>query len=189
MVQTAFDASRAAYPRCVAKIHYEADGTISPARFIAALTDFSPSRPDLWPNLSLSQYKVHEVGPSWADVTEGTAVGGLGGVWARERYDWSTPGVVTLTLQESRSFKPGTVITYRITPGAAGGCHVSVDFQRIASDLRGRLVGIAVQLGGSRRFAADLEETLTRLAAMEPPAPTAAPPSEPFPPASGQIGW
>ena len=45
-----------------------------------------------------------------------------------------------------------------------GGCHVTVDFQRIASSLRGRVVGIGVQLSGARRFAADLRVTLERLA-------------------------
>jgi hypothetical protein len=151
----------------MAKIHYEAEGPIAPDRFVAALTDFGPDRPRWWPNLTPSQYTVHAVGTTWADVTEGTELAGLGGVWARERYDWSTPGVVTLTLQDSSAFLPGTVSTYRVTPGPDGGCRVSVDFQRIARDLRGRLVGAAVQLGGSRRFAADLRETLTRLAAIE----------------------
>ena len=74
----------------VARIHYEADGDIAPDRFIAALTDFSSRRPEIWPNLSPSYFKVHELGDSWADVQEGTDV--LGGVWARERYDWSAAG-------------------------------------------------------------------------------------------------
>lgn len=68
-----------------------------------------------------------------ADVTEGTDV--FGGVWARERYDWSEPGRVTLTLVESPSFRPGTVIDYRVTPRPG----------------EGRLVGAIVQLVGSRR--------------------------------------
>jgi hypothetical protein len=67
-------------------------------------------------------------------------------------------------LVDAVDFKPGTEIVYRVTSRADGGCHVAVDFQRIATSPRGRLVGIAVQLGGSRRFAADLRETLARLA-------------------------
>ena len=149
----------------MAKIHYEADGEISADRFIAALTDFSSHRPELWPNLSPAYFKVNELGDTWADVQEGTAV--LGGVWGRERYDWSEPGRVTLTLIESPSFRPGTVIDYRITPREGGGCHVSVDFQRIATSLTGRIVGVVVQLGGRRRFAADLRETLARLSALD----------------------
>ena len=95
-------------------------------------------------------------------MTEGTDL--LGGVWAREHYDWSEPGVVRLRLVDAIDFEPGTVIEYRTTPRSDGGCHVAVDFQRIAASPRGRLVGFLVQLAGSRRFAADLRETLVRLA-------------------------
>jgi len=151
----------------MARIHYEADGAIAPERFIAALTDFSPRRPELWPNLSPAYYRLNELGDTWADVNEGTDV--LGGVWARERYDWSQPGRVTLTLIASPSFRAGTVIDYRVSPGPDGGCHVSVDFHRIARSLNGRIVGAAVQLGGARRFAADLRVTLARLVAVEAP--------------------
>ncbi len=149
----------------MARIHYEADGAIAPERFIAALTDFSEHRPELWPNLSPNLFKVHQLGDHWADVQEGTDV--LGGVWGRERYDWSEPGQVSLTLIEAASFKPGTRIDYRVTARPGGGCHVSVDFQRIATTAKGRLVGAIVQLSGARRFSADLAETLSRLAALE----------------------
>jgi hypothetical protein len=146
----------------VAKIHYEADGAISADRFVAALVDFSERRPALWPNLDAKFYELHELGDTWAEVTEGTDV--LGGVWARERYDWSEPGIVRLRLVEARDFRPGTLIEYRVASRPDGGCHVAVDFQRIAASLRGRFVGLVVQLTGSRRFAADLRETLDRLA-------------------------
>ncbi len=114
----------------VARIHYEADGPVPPARFIAALTDFSDRRPDVWPGLDATFFKVHQLGDTWAEVTEGADV--LGGVWARERYDWSQPGLVRLSLIDSADFKPGTVTEYRVTAGPSGGCHVAVDFRRIA---------------------------------------------------------
>ncbi len=150
----------------MARIHYEADGPVPPDRFTAALTDFSDRRPELWPGLDTSYFKVRQVGDTWAEVTEGTDV--LGGVWARERYDWSRPGVVRLTLLDAADFKPGTVTEYTITPGSAGGCHVSVDFRRIARSPRGRLVGFVVQLIGARRFAGELRTALARLAAANP---------------------
>ena len=150
----------------MAKIHYEADGAVSAERFIAALTDFSERRPALWPSLDAKFYDVHEVGDSWAEVTEGTDV--LGGVWAREHYDWSEPGRVTLRLVDSIDFWPGSLIDYRVTAGPDGGCHVAVHFQRRAASARGRLVGVAVQLTGKRRFEADLRETLDRLAQSSP---------------------
>ncbi len=150
----------------MAKIHYEADGAVSAERFIAALTDFSERRPLLWPNLDAKYFRLHELGETWADVTEGTDQ--LGGVWAREHYDWSEPGLVRLRLVEAADFRPGTHIDYRVTARPDGGCHVAVDFQRIATSLRGRIVGVAVQSMGSRRFAADLRTTLDRLARTSP---------------------
>jgi hypothetical protein len=149
----------------VAKIHYEADGTVSPERFIAALTDFSDRRPELWPGLDTRFYKVHKVGDTWAEVTEGTDV--LGGVWGHERYDWSQPGLVRLTLLDSADFRPGTTIDYGVAALPGGGCHVAVDFQRIATSLRGRFVGAVVQLTGARRFAGELRSALSRLGETE----------------------
>lgn len=148
----------------MAKIHYEADGAVSADRFLAALTDFGERRPELWPNLDAKYYRLHERGNTWAEVTEGTDV--LGGVSARERYDWSRPGTVTLTLLESRDFRPGTQIQYGVSERAGGGCHVAVDFQRIAASPRGRLIGAVVQIVGRRRFSQDLRETLARLARL-----------------------
>lgn len=148
----------------MAKIHYEADGEISAERFIGALTDFSERRPELWPNLDTKFFRLIERGDTWAMVKEGTDV--LGGVWGRERYDWSEPGRITLTLQESPDFRPGTVIDYHVTDRPGGGCHVVVDFQRIAASPRGRFVGVVVQLTGVGRFGRDLSETLARLARL-----------------------
>ena len=56
------------------------------------------------------------------------------------------------------------MIDYRVTSGPGGGCHVAVDFQRIATSLKGRVVGAGLELIGERRFSADLRETLRRLA-------------------------
>jgi hypothetical protein len=154
----------------MAKIHYEADGAIPAGRFVAALTDFGPRRPELWPNLDAKFYELHELGDTWAEVTEGTDV--LGGVWAREHYDWSEPGLVRLRLVDAVDFRSGTVIDYHLTD-VPGGCHVAVDFQRVASSARGKLVGLGVQLTGSRRFAADLRQTLDRLARSEADPPVA----------------
>jgi hypothetical protein len=153
----------------VAKIHYEADGPVAADRFIAALTDFTPSRPELWPNLDAKYYELHELGDTWADVTEGSEF--LGGVWARERYDWSEPGVVRLRLSEAIDFKPGTEIVYRVTGRPDDGCHVAVDFQRIAATLRGRTVGALVQVAGARQFRKDLGVTLDRLSRTAPAPP------------------
>jgi hypothetical protein len=150
----------------MAHVRYEAEGTPSPQRFIAALTDFTDRRPAVWPGLSPRLYRVHEVGDTWAEATEGTDV--LGGIWARERYDCATPGAVTIRCLESPFFRSGVTTTWRVSP-TASGCNVEVDLHRIAHSPRGFLVGALVQLMGKRRFAAELRTALARLAAEPEP--------------------
>lgn len=149
----------------MATIRYSADGTISPERFIAALTDFSDRRPALWPNLDTKFYKLHDRGDTWAVVTEGTEV--FGGVWARERYDWSEPGRVVLRVVESPHFRPGTTIEYTVTPRSGGGCHVEVVSTRIAISWQGRVIGWILRIIGTRRFSQDLTTTLSRIAVLD----------------------
>ena len=60
------------------------------------------------------------------------------------------------------------MIDYRVSDRTGGGCHVAVDFQRIAASPRGRFVGAVVQLTGVGRFGRDLRETLARLARLAP---------------------
>jgi Polyketide cyclase / dehydrase and lipid transport len=146
----------------MARVRYAADGALPAQTFLAALTDFSDRRPAIWPGLSARLFRVHELGERWAEATEGTDV--LGGIWARERYDWSTPGVVTIRCIQSPFFRSGTTTTWRVSP-TASGCHVEVDLHRVARSPRGALVGVLVQLMGKRRFAAELRTALARLAA------------------------
>src|SRR5262245_49790034 len=93
------------------RIEFDLTTGVSPDRFIAALTDFSPARADLWPNIDSQHLKVHEVGPDWADVTEGSSL--AGGVWERNRYDWSTAGTVRVETAESNTWRPGSFWLYR----------------------------------------------------------------------------
>jgi hypothetical protein len=155
----------------MAHVRYGADGALPPQRFIDALTDFSDRRPAIWPGLSARLFRVHELGGTWADVTEGTDV--LGGIWARERYDWSKPGVVTIHTTESPFFQSGPTATWRVSPTPTG-CHVDVDLHRIARSPRGYLVGVLVSLMGKRRFSSELQTALARVAASASTPPRAA---------------
>ena len=102
---------------------------------LAAITDFSSRRPTLWPNIDPGIYKVHEVGADWADVTEGSKF--AGGVWARERYEWSVPGVVRATVQDSNIFKSGVDLHH--PPGADPAR--PVPWRRLDQGARHRRVG------------------------------------------------
>lgn len=39
---------------------------------LAAATEFSEQRPDLWPNISRDFYQLHDRGANWTEATEGS---------------------------------------------------------------------------------------------------------------------
>jgi hypothetical protein len=61
---------------------------------------------------------VHDSGENFADVTEGTRIGGL--FWERNRYDWSKPGTVKATVIDSSNFEPGSTWELRATARDSG---------------------------------------------------------------------
>ena len=62
-------------------IHFSLETTLAPSVVMAGLTDFGPSRSEIWPNVDREHFKLHGEGPGWAEVTEGSSV--AGGVWLR----------------------------------------------------------------------------------------------------------
>jgi hypothetical protein len=118
----------------VRRFRYSAEGNVSPQRFIAALTDFSDRRPHYWPGMTRNQYKLIEQGEDWALVREGTLA-----VWELARYDWSKPGLVVSTMEDSNFCRPGTTWTFRVKPRKGGGCRVEAVLERDFTGLRGWL--------------------------------------------------
>jgi len=57
-------------------VRVTATGQFPPERFVAALTDFGPGRAQNWGNSEASYLQVHAQGDDWAEVTEGSGVGG-----------------------------------------------------------------------------------------------------------------
>lgn len=140
----------------MARVGFAIDSTATPQRIIAALTDFSARRPDTWPGLARDQYRVYEVGDTWADVREGSS----SPIWARERYDWSVPGTVTWTATDSSFSRTGDSVSATIRPGAAGGSRVHVVWDRRGRNAKGKLL-VAIMallraLPFKRSFAAGL---------------------------------
>ena len=154
----------------MANIQISVDTDLSPDLVMGAITDFSPRRLTLWRNIDPGAYKVHEVGTDWADVTEGTKV--AGGVWTRERYDWSVPGVVRATVQESNIFKSG-FWEMRVT-AADGLTHVEIHQDRQAKGLKGSLVGAMMSIIGTRVYKQGINDTLAALRAEQGGEPSAA---------------
>lgn len=98
---------------------------LSAPELMAVLTDFSPARPRLWPTIDANHFKVHAVGDTWAEVTEGTA-----SAWERARYDWNSQGRrVTVTTHDSKVFGPGGGWVFQFTPEETG-TRVDVELTR-----------------------------------------------------------
>ena len=142
------------------RVHVRAHGAVPPDRFVAALTDFGPGRQEIWGNSDPRHLAVHDRGDTWAEVTEGSATGG---VWQRLRYDWSVPDEVTLDVLDSNAFGPGSQWTYRVASDGAGGCHVDLTIVRVPNTRKGRVLDALLGLGGKVYFARDLRRSLRRL--------------------------
>lgn len=144
------------------RIAFEIQSVVPPERVLAAATDFSDRRPEIWPLIDPAVYRVCAIGDGWADVTEGSAM--LGGIWARERYDWSMPGVVRATIQDSNVYRPGGTWELRAVPSAGGsGSRVSVVNDRRPRGLRGYVLAAMLHLLGRRELPRALRLTLDRL--------------------------
>jgi hypothetical protein len=154
----------------MAHVVTDVDTTASPERVIGALTDFSPRRFELWPNVDRNYFKLGAVGDASAEVTEGSGV--FGGVWERSRYDWSRPGTVRIDVRDSNAFQPGSYWVYDVSPTASGGSHVHMEFERRPRNFKGLLVSAVLSLFGRKIFSKALRETFRRLEhSPEQPAP------------------
>jgi hypothetical protein len=104
---------------------------------------------------------VHDRGPTWADVTEGSAAGG--GIWQRLRYDWSAPDVVTLTVLDSNAFGRGSRWTYRVEPDGNSGTDIDLTIVRVPTTAKGRVLDVLLSLGGNVFFSRDLRRSVRRI--------------------------
>jgi hypothetical protein len=147
----------------MAHVVAERDTTASPERVIRALTDFSPKRLELWPNLDGKYYALQASGDTNAEVTEGS--GAFGGVWERSRYDWSRPGTVRIDVQDSNAFQRGSYWLYEVTPKPGGGSHVHMEFDRRPRNFKGKVLGALLSVAGNKLFGKSLGETLRRIEA------------------------
>lgn len=147
----------------MARVHFRVHTDLEPAAVVAALTDFGPSRADTWANVDMAYLEVHDSGPGWADVTEGSSV--AGGVWERSRYDWADSERLSAVTVASNTWAPGSRWDYRLTPAAGGGTDVDVRVLRIGRGVKGRLLGAFIALFGARRLRGDMERALARTAA------------------------
>lgn len=141
------------------RTHWELDTPLSVQAVTEALVDFSPRREVIWKETcDPAVYRVHQVGATWADVTEGVSY-----AWSRERYDWSLPGVVTLTQLESNIAEPVGTIQYAISPLADGGARIVCDRYRVFRGPRGRVLGTVMVLFAPRILRMQFRGSLERV--------------------------
>lgn len=119
--------------------HLHQTTTLTPEQYIAGLTDFGPGRSKLFGNSADEYLKVHRLGPSEADVTEGS-----GGIWERLHYDWSDPNHVVLTTTDSNTWGGASSHTYTFTPRADGLTDIDLVTVRDGKNIKGRLLGLVL---------------------------------------------
>jgi hypothetical protein len=120
-------------------IHLHQTTTLTPEQYIAGLTDFGPGRSKLFGNSADEYLKVHSLGTTQADVTEGS-----GGIWERLHYDWSDPNRVVLTTTDSNTWGGASGHTYSFTRHPDGTTDIDVVVVREGKNLKGWALGLVV---------------------------------------------
>jgi hypothetical protein len=138
----------------MATIHLTQTTTATPEQFLAGLTDFGPGRSKLFGNSTDDYLKVHDQGPGYADVTEGSR-----GIWERLRYDWSDPRHIVLTTTDSNTWGRNSGFTYTLTPKPDGTTEVDEVAVREGKNLKGRLIEILLGSVGKGMLAKGLAGT------------------------------
>ncbi|HZV87522.1 MAG TPA: hypothetical protein VFF95_08255 [Candidatus Binatus sp.] len=120
-------------------IHLHQTTTSTPEQYVAGLTDFGPGRSKLFGNSADEYLKVHHVGQSEADVTEGS-----GGIWERLHYDWSDPNHVVLTTTDSNTWGGASGHTYTFKRQPGGTTDIDVAVVRDGKNLKGWVLGLVL---------------------------------------------
>jgi hypothetical protein len=141
-------------------IRLHATTTSTPEQFVAGLTDFGPGRSKLFGRSADGYLKIHDRGPSRADVTEGSA-----GIWERLRYDWSDPNRVVMTTTDSNTWGGNSGHTYTLTPRPNGTTDVDVVVVRDGKNLKGRVLGVVLGIFGKRVLGTELGKTVKAIEA------------------------
>ena len=143
-------------------LEFSLQTALPPEAVLTALTDFGPTRAEVWPNIDSAHFKVHDQGPGWAEVTEGSSV--AGGVWERERYTWDAAALtVSVETLDSNTWGPGSRWDYRLTPDTSGGTTIQVTAVRNGKGWKGRLIGFGLSLAGPRMLRSQMEQALARI--------------------------
>ena len=123
----------------MSKIHIHQTMSLTPEQYIVGLTDFGPGREKVFSKSADGYLKVHSVGPTEADVTEGS-----GGIWERLHYDWSNPHRVVLTTTDSNTWGGASGYTYTFKELPDGMTDVDVVIVREGKNAKGKLLALVL---------------------------------------------
>lgn len=124
-------------------IHLHRTTTLTPEQYIAGLTDFGPGRSKLFGNSAEEYLRVHHLGSSQADVTEGS-----GGIWERLHYNWSDPNHVVLATSDSNVWGGASGHTYTFTRRPDGRTDIDVAVVRDGKNLKGWILALVLSTIG-----------------------------------------
>jgi hypothetical protein len=138
----------------MATLHLHTTTSATPEQLVAGLTDFGPGRDKLFANSADGYLQVHDRGPQWADVTEGS-----GGVWERLHYDWSDPNRVVMTTTDSNVWGRNSGHTYTFTRRTDGTTDIDAIVVREGKNVKGRLLGGLIGTVGKGKLAKALGDS------------------------------
>jgi hypothetical protein len=136
-------------------LHFHHTTTSTPGQFIAGLTDFGPGRSEVFPNSADEYLEVHDRGPDWADVTEGSK-----GTWERLHYDWSHADRVVLTTTDSNAWAGASGHTYALTRNSDGTTDVDLVSVRDGKNFKGRFFAVVFAVFGKRVLGVAFENSV-----------------------------
>ena len=149
-------------------VHIVIESSLSPQQVLDAACDFSERRADVFPAVSVKRLEVHELGDTWADVTEGTRAGPIVN-WERCRYDWSKPGTVIATVTDTNIYAiPGSSWELKVTAEGDGSRVEMIWIRGFNRRPKGRFFGWVFPRFGEKlfgKYAREIIENLERLEA------------------------
>ena len=151
-------------------IKMHATTVVTPEQYIAGLTDFGPGRSKIFGNSADSELEVHDQGPGYADVTEGS-----GGVWERLRYDWSDPEHVVARTIDSNIWGGQSGHTYTFTRNPNGTTDIDYVVVREGKNFKGRFLGIVLGSVGKSKLVKAFDNSVKAIEARNSPARTSQP--------------
>jgi hypothetical protein len=144
----------------MATIHMHQTTTSTPEQFIAGLTDFGPGRQKLFGNSADEYLKVHSLGRSEADVTEGSS-----GIWERLHYDWSDPTRVVMKTTDSNTWGGASGHIYTFTRRPNGTTDLDAVVVRDGKTFKGRVLGFVLGTIGKGVLEKALKNTIKAIEA------------------------